>query len=271
MQKFYLSISQFAQLTGISRKTLIHYDRIGLVKPALIQDNGYRWYTAQQVNVVSIIQALRLLNIPLEEIHQHLDGRTPASSLTLFEEQSLRIRDQIKKLERVHAMLESRIRATKTAIAPQSQGVMLLQQEAVPIVKSKAMGGYGQYLIQDNWNDLFQQLTAYGVAWGAPLGMIVPLDDFLANSLNISTCRYYTECPDDTKTPDTKPAGLYAVIRDYANSRKTQLLYDNLFAFIAKHRMCPCSDIYETYLLDELCCRSAEQYFVQIAVCVRPK
>lgn len=269
MQKNYVSISQFSQITGITRKTLIHYDRIALVKPALVQENGYRWYTAQQVNVVTVIQALRLLNMPLEEIRRHLDGRTPESSLSLFEEQSLRVREQIEKLERIHAMLVSRIRVTKAGMNPLEHGVMLLRQEAVPIVKSKSAGCYGNYSIPENWNDFFYQLRQYGVTWGAPVGMIVPLDNFLAQGFEVNTCRYYTECSNDAKTPDKKPAGLYAVIRDYANYGQAQPLYGRLFDFIAQQHMRPCSDIYEHYLLDELCCRNSQQYFVQVAVCVK--
>ena len=95
MQKYYLSISEFSRMTGIPRKTLIYYDKIGLVKPALIQENGYRRYTAQQANTVSVIQGLRLLNMPLEEIRRYLDERTPASSLELFKRQATQYRSKL--------------------------------------------------------------------------------------------------------------------------------------------------------------------------------
>lgn len=270
MQKCYLSISEFSRMTGIPRKTLIYYDQIGLVKPVLVQENGYRRYTAQQANTVSVIQALRLLNIPLEEIRRYLDERTPASSLELFERQAVQIREQIDRLEQIHAMLEGRIHTTTLGIDANERGVMLLHQKAAPIVKSGAIEGYGQYLITDKWNDLFRQLTQYGVAWGAPVGMITPLDSFLARRFDGIVC-YYTECPDGVQTPEQRSAGLYAIIRDYANYGEAKSLYGRLLDFIVEQHMRPCSDAYERYLLDEVCCRDPKQYLVQIAVRVEPE
>lgn len=271
MQKYYLSISEFSRMTGIPRKTLIYYDKIGLVKPALIQENGYRRYTAQQANTVSVIQGLRLLNMPLEEIRRYLDERTPASSLELFKRQATQIQEQIDRLEQIHAMLECRIRTTMLGINLNERGVMLLHQKAAPIVKSKAIEGYGHYSITDKWDDVFQQLTQYGVAWGAPVGMIIPLNSFLARRFDGITCHYYIECPDCAQTFEQRPAGLYAIIRDYANYGEAKPIYGRLLDFITEQHMRPCSDAYEHYLLDEVCCRDPKQYLVQIAVRVEPE
>ena len=43
------SIGQAAQMLGVSVRTLRHYDRIGLVKPALVGDNGYRYYDREEL------------------------------------------------------------------------------------------------------------------------------------------------------------------------------------------------------------------------------
>ncbi|WP_301426247.1 MerR family DNA-binding transcriptional regulator [Carnobacterium sp.] len=44
MEKEYLTISQFSALSGISRKTLIYYDKIDLFSPKMVTDKGYRMY-----------------------------------------------------------------------------------------------------------------------------------------------------------------------------------------------------------------------------------
>ena len=122
------------------------------------------------------------------------------------------------------------------------RGVMLLHQKAAPIVKSKAIEGYGHYSITDKWDDVFQQLTQYGVAWGAPVGMIIPLNSFLARRFDGITCYYYIECPDCAQTFEQRPAGLYAIIRDYANYGEAKPIYGRLLDFITEQHMRPCSD-----------------------------
>lgn len=97
------------------------------------------------------------------------------------------------------------------------------------------------------------QLTQYGVAWGAPVGMIIPLNSFLARRFDGITCYYYIECPDCAQTFEQRPAGLYAIIRDYANYGEAKPIYGRLLDFITEQHMRPCSDAYEHYLLDEVC------------------
>ncbi len=61
-------ISEMARLFGISRQTLIYYDRIGLFTPAEVSDAGYRFYAPTQIPVLRLICILRDLGISLKEI-----------------------------------------------------------------------------------------------------------------------------------------------------------------------------------------------------------
>ena len=48
-QKKNLSILEYSRLTGIKRDNLRFYDRIGLLKPEIRGENGYRYYTRRQL------------------------------------------------------------------------------------------------------------------------------------------------------------------------------------------------------------------------------
>ena len=37
-----MKISEFAKKSGVTVKTLLHYDKIGLLKPSMKGENGYR-------------------------------------------------------------------------------------------------------------------------------------------------------------------------------------------------------------------------------------
>lgn len=66
-----LTIGQMARCHALSTKTLRHYDRIGLFRPALTgQDNGYRYYAPAQIATLGRIVWLRQLGLGLEEIGQ---------------------------------------------------------------------------------------------------------------------------------------------------------------------------------------------------------
>lgn len=80
------TIGQFAKLHEINKKTLMWYDEIGLLKPALIKENGYRYYTYQQSSALEIILMLRELNVSISEIQTFLKNRTVHSLEKLMTE-----------------------------------------------------------------------------------------------------------------------------------------------------------------------------------------
>lgn len=61
-------ISEFASLCGVTKHTLYHYDEIGLLRPCVIQDNGYRYYTMEQYSIFSIISILKKLGHPWKKL-----------------------------------------------------------------------------------------------------------------------------------------------------------------------------------------------------------
>lgn len=68
------SISKVATMSGVSARTLRHYDEIGLLSPNEVSANGYRWYGRPQLRRLQRILLLRDLDIPLSQIKAILTG-----------------------------------------------------------------------------------------------------------------------------------------------------------------------------------------------------
>ena len=66
------SISQIANLTGVSTRTLQYYDEIGLLKPSKLTAAGYRMYDEKALQTLQEILFFRELGFPLKEIKQIL-------------------------------------------------------------------------------------------------------------------------------------------------------------------------------------------------------
>lgn len=67
------SVGQLAQLAGISRRTLRHYDQIGLLVPRRDPDNDYRYYDEAELLRLQQILFYRQLGLELREIGALLD------------------------------------------------------------------------------------------------------------------------------------------------------------------------------------------------------
>jgi DNA-binding transcriptional MerR regulator len=73
-----------ARQAGLTAKAVRHYDRIGLLRPEVVDDSGYRWYTAAQVESARKVARLRRLDLPLDEVRRYLtDHSTLAAALEM--------------------------------------------------------------------------------------------------------------------------------------------------------------------------------------------
>jgi len=63
-----MKIGELAKETGVSVRTLHHYDEIGLLIPSARSDTGHRIYDKNDIVRLHQILSLKLLNLPLEEI-----------------------------------------------------------------------------------------------------------------------------------------------------------------------------------------------------------
>jgi DNA-binding transcriptional MerR regulator len=68
-----LTVRQVSKISGVSVRALHHYDEIGLLKPASIGRNGYRYYGRDELLRLQQILLHRELDIPLGEIRAILD------------------------------------------------------------------------------------------------------------------------------------------------------------------------------------------------------
>ena len=85
------TVNQVSKLTGVSVRTLHHYDAIGLLKPTQITEAGYRLYDDTALGRLQTILLFRELEFPLREIKQILDSPNFDAAAA--------IDDQIKLLE----------------------------------------------------------------------------------------------------------------------------------------------------------------------------
>jgi DNA-binding transcriptional MerR regulator len=85
-------IGKVARMSGVTSRTLRHYDDIGLLTPAWTMDNGRRYYSEDELRRLQHILLLRELGTPLETIARIVDTKDPAVAALL-------LRDHLAALE----------------------------------------------------------------------------------------------------------------------------------------------------------------------------
>ena len=69
-----LTVNEVSRLTGVSVRSLHHYDAIGLLKPAKVTEAGYRLYGDDELKRLQNILLFRELQFPLQQIRTILDS-----------------------------------------------------------------------------------------------------------------------------------------------------------------------------------------------------
>jgi len=102
------SIKQLADLAGVSTRTMRYYDQIGLLKPAHVGTNGYRY--DDQANLLRLQQILlfRELDFALDDI-QLILNRPGFSLLDALQKHHSSLHCRLKRLERLIGMIDQTI------------------------------------------------------------------------------------------------------------------------------------------------------------------
>src|SRR4051794_12109604 len=109
-----LKVGELARRTGLTIRTLHHYDEIGLLKPSLHTEAGHRLYTAGDVARLQQVVSLRQLGFSLEDIRSCLDqpGFSPLEVIGLH---VARLREQIELQRSLYVRLEAIAAHLRTA------------------------------------------------------------------------------------------------------------------------------------------------------------
>ena len=109
MKEFY-TIGEVSKIFKVSTDTLRFYDKINLIKPWKSGDNGYRYYSKAQFEIISTIILLRSIGTPIQKLYQILHDKDAsgieAELLSYTEEIDIKISELQSLKARAHSLYE---------------------------------------------------------------------------------------------------------------------------------------------------------------------
>lgn len=99
------TVKEIARLTNISVRTLHYYDEIGLLKPTMITEAGYRLYDDKALELLQQILFFKELDMPLKEIKIILENPELDKNQLLIAQKNIMILKK-ERLERIIASID---------------------------------------------------------------------------------------------------------------------------------------------------------------------
>lgn len=277
MDKFrkYYSTGEFAELCGVNKKTLFHYDDIDLLKPEKTTSNGYRYYSSAQLEIFSIITILKDLEMPLKEIKSFIKSRTPQNTIELFKKERIIVEQKINHLKRVQKLLDVKLNIINEAQMSHTD-IILEEHEEETIVLSDIVKDTDEEYDVKTLSDHIKYCFYNNLSYGYPTGSIVKKEKLkngpLLNEDNyLKYDFYFTKVPNlkAFSRYDKKPGGTYASIYHHGYYDTLYKSYQVLLDFIDKNKLIIDSDAYEEILIDEVVTKSPEDFVFKISIKVR--
>lgn len=95
-----MKISEFAKKSGVTIKTLLHYEKIGLLIPSSRNENGYRIYCEKDFLKLQQITTLKYIGLSLKEIN-HVINENNEDLEKMIELQKKALEEKKKHIEEV--------------------------------------------------------------------------------------------------------------------------------------------------------------------------
>lgn len=267
-----LKINDFANLCGTNRKTLIYYDNIGLFSPIFRDINGYRYYSYQQYDNFSIISALKELNMPLCDIKNFIDNRSPELLVDSLKKQKNEIKKHIANLTKVSSLIDSIINITEESKDIDIDKIYLVEEDEEYFILSKKINEDTEHSFLQIISDLLNYCTEKNINNNFNLGAILSKENLLNKDFSKIDYLFIKSTKKIcSKYLYTKPKGKYVVGYHIGDYKTTFLTYNKLLKFIDEHNLKPCGNSYELELLNCLSYSDTNNYVTKISINVENK
>ena len=257
-----LSIKDFSNLTGIKQSTLRYYDDLGLFSPALRGENGYRYYSPQQIITINSINLLHELDMPIRQISDIQKDRTPDLMFKVLSYKEDTLGTELLNLERSYNVVRTLKRMIQIGLSADENAVETRFYDDLSIV----IGPQNDWGDSDSFYNPFlsfcNEAKQYRIDLRLPVGgMFDNFDTFCGNPGRPT--RFFSV---DPKGLDKRTAGRYLSAYQRGYYGETSGLVSRMGMYILEHDLTPVGPVYNIFLHDELSVNDPNNYLMHATV-----
>ena len=263
----YYTPHQVASFFSISKDTLLYYDRIGLFSPAMRKENGYRCYTASQLNELDRILTLRDLGIPISSIKEAAGDPSTPSFLSLLENEEESIRRKIDECNALLSIVSSIRKSINTAASAEKGRLYLSDEVARPVIRVPIRTASETESTDPEWQEAYSSLMADADCKEIiSIGSIVRFDEARRYLGNICREVYATFA---RPLDEMLPAGRYASMYFSGSLDNLSSFYRQFFSALDSSGLECIGDIYEELSISTVVTKDEREHVTRLMVQVR--
>ena len=263
----YYSPHQMASFFSIKKDTLLFYDRIGLFTPAMRKSNGYRLYSASQVNELDTILTLKDLGIPLAAIKEAVASINTPSFLSLLENEEASIIGKIRECNARLGIVKAIKSSINEASKSEKEKLYKTRLKKTPYIEMP-IRKIGKTETSDTaWQEAYSSLMADADCKEIiSIGSIVRFDEARRYLGNICREVYATFA---RPLDEMLPAGRYASMYFSGSLDNLSSFYRQFFSALDSSGLECIGDIYEELSISTVVTKDEREHVTRLMVQVR--
>ena len=268
-EKKLFSIGDVARLFHLSVSSLRHYENIGLITPAYISpDSGYRYYSAEQFEVLNTIRYLRTLDMPLSEIIDFLQNKDVRRIEEKLRQQKEIVVQKQRELRRVEHKIDNRLQWLLDAQSVPLDTVSLIQLPACRVVLAEYPLTIENFLDMEAPMRKLDQSEAEAVIFLGKVGLGISAEHLLMGQTDQYDSVFLLLDHEDIYTgkTDTLPETLCVRLRFRGSHTEAPAQYKKLLEYIKKHQMQISGSSREVTLIDYGITNNTEKFVTEICI-----
>ncbi|HBT95220.1 MAG TPA: hypothetical protein DEB24_03550 [Coriobacteriia bacterium] len=257
-----VSIKEFSDFTGVKQSVLRYYDDIGLFRPASRGENNYRYYSLSQIQSIKLIDMLRELNIPLKNIENLMETRSPESIVELLIHHEVELTGELRALQESFSLIHNLRTLIQNGIPNKDDEISVKFEEERRI----SLGPVTDFRPNETYHRVYSNY--YRIARNQRINLgyhIGGYFDTLEEYFNAPghPKRFYSTDPNGL---DVKPAGTYLVGHTRGDYGEPGDLPERLKRFIEDNGVKVIGPCYNLYPHNEVCLKDPKEYLSRIAI-----
>lgn len=272
VQNYYTS-GEFAKICLTTKETLRHYDDIGILCPAFVGENGYRYYTTGQFFDYDLIITLKETGCSLTEIKSYMEHYEAQDFLMMMKEKAQQLEKEKRKIESMQKLIQNSIESTEYALTEEYYKPRLVTCEEEYLITIKVDHGETLTLKEEveRLREHFLHLERRDLWEEYTIGSII-----LKETLEQNKCYesyYYTRIHSRKEDERLwiKPAGQYVTMLHKGTYGQLVQSYELMKKFIREHKLRICGNSYEYDMVSYLATKKMKDYIIQISIEVCPE
>ncbi len=261
------SIGELSKYQNISKQTLIFYDKLGLFKPAFVDpNNGYRYYSASQLDELDTILILKKCGLSLQRIQELLSHYTTESSLKVLKGQLGVIDRKMEDLRLIRSRLAQRCSQLENAeLHKEKEGPHMAKIPIQWILTKPVEPPYTLREVSIATKQCFAQAFQEKLPIFFQSGVSVPLERIQNGHYTEASLAFLpTEKTDRAQNIQRLPEGLCAVTYHRGDYMSIGRSYEMLLTFCQEQQLKIISDSYEFCVNDYITTGDESEYLTKI-------